>query len=263
MAVKLVAFDLDGTVLEAGQLIRDEVLAALRTLAGNGVLCSTATGRPFDFQEPLFDRYGIGAESGVLHALIGDEREIFLAEDGRFVPFVPWNDPLHERWQDRYPLAMEMLVATERESMRRGLPCHRLMPDEMAFTRGLPSLVYEDAVAAREIEAWIEEELRERELPLQTNRNVRLVQIFDIDVGKGKTLARLAEHLGVAHDEVLALGDSSNDYTMLDGRHGFRCATFANAEDELKEMVRRADGYVAPSPAGLGVVESFHHYGLL
>jgi HAD superfamily hydrolase (TIGR01484 family) len=263
MVLKLVAFDLDGTILEHGTLIRPEVIEALRTISGNGIACSTATGRQFAFQEPLFEEYGIGAGSGVLRALIGDEREIFLAEGGEWISLGAWNDPMKARWAERYPLAMEFIVQAEAESARRGFDVHRLHDDTVSFTRGLPSLVYETASEAREMEAWIEDLLREREVPLQTNRNVRLVQIFDIEVGKGKTLERLARHLGIANEDVLALGDSSNDYTMLNGRLGFRCATFDNAEDELKEMVRAANGYVAQAAAGLGVVESFRHYGLV
>jgi hypothetical protein len=41
---------------------------------------------------------------------------------------------------------------------------------------------------------------------------------------------------------------------MLDGRFGFKCATFANAEAKLKTMVTTAHGYVATQPSGLGVV---------
>jgi hypothetical protein len=45
---------------------------------------------------------------------------------------------------------------------------------------------------------------------------------------------------------------------MLDPRfnHGFRTATPANAEEELKQMVRAGHGYVASAEAGLGTVET-------
>jgi HAD superfamily hydrolase (TIGR01484 family) len=263
MGIRLVAFDLDGTILERGELIRDEVLAALRELSSRGIACVTATGRPYDFQVELFERYGIGATSGVLRGLIGDEREIFVNDGAVFQSLAAWNDPLHERWIGIFPVAMAMLAETERESARRGIAVHRLLTDELAFERGLPSLVYETAAEAEAIEQWILDQLAQRDLPLTTNRNVRLVQIFDRLVGKGPTLAYLASHLGIEADEVLALGDSSNDYSMLDGRLGFRCATFANAEGVLQAMVRKAGGHVSDAPAGLGVVDSFRAYGLL
>jgi HAD superfamily hydrolase (TIGR01484 family) len=263
MGIRLVAFDLDGTILERGELIRDEVLAALRDLSNRGVACVTATGRPYDFQAELFERYGIGAESGVLRGLIGDEREIFVNDGTAFRPLSSWNDPMRMRWIGVFPIAMDLLAETERESARRGLAVHRLLTDELAFERGLPSLVFETAAEAESIEQWILDQLAKRDLPLTTNRNVRLVQIFDRLVGKGPTLAHLASHLGIEPGEVLALGDSSNDYSMLDGRLGFKCATFDNAEDVLKVMVRNAGGHVSPHPAGFGVVDSFRAFGLL
>jgi hypothetical protein len=47
---------------------------------------------------------------------------------------------------------------------------------------------------------------------------------------------------------------------MLDPRfnHGFRTATPANAEEELKQLVRAGNGYVASAEAGLGTVEAIN-----
>lgn len=262
--IEAVAFDLDGTILEGGELIRDEVQEALRSMSARGIVCVTATGRPFEFQRDLFERTNLDVKSGVITGLICDEREIYLSNGSEYEPLASWNDLVRERWIDVYPVAMEMLVEAEQESARRGYPVRRLHLDEVSFSRGLPSLVFENPAEAIAIEQWIEDELAARDdHPLTTNRNVRLVQVFDRKVGKGLVLAELAKHLDIEREHLLALGDSSNDYTMLDGRFGFQCATFANAEDKLKAIVTTANGYVATASAGLGVVESFHAYGLL
>lgn len=262
--IRAVAFDLDGTILEQGTLIRDEVITALRSMSARGIVCVTATGRPFEFQRELFEAAAIGAGSGVITGLICDEREIYFDVDGQYQPHASWNNLVRERWIDVYPVAMEMLVEAEHESTRRGFEVRRLHLDDVSFSRGLPSLVFESPANAIAIESWIEQELAGRDdHPLTTNRNVRLVQVFDRKVGKGVVLAELAKHLGIEREHVLALGDSSNDYTMLDGRFGFQCATFDNAEDKLKGMVTSVGGYVAKAPAGLGVVEAFTAYGLL
>jgi hypothetical protein len=42
---------------------------------------------------------------------------------------------------------------------------------------------------------------------------------------------------------------------MLEGRFGFLAATVANADGEVKAMVRRGGGYVARAPLGAGVIE--------
>jgi hydroxymethylpyrimidine pyrophosphatase-like HAD family hydrolase len=84
---------------------------------------------------------------------------------------------------------------------------------------------------------------------------VRLVQIHDAAVGKGPVLAELARLWVIAPSEVLAIGDSHNDLSMLDGRLGFRSATVGNADGVIKEAVRRAGGSVASGHAGAGVLE--------
>jgi len=257
--IRMIAMDLDGTILENGELIRPEVIAALRTITERGVFCVTATGRQIAFQRELFRQYEMDVTTtGIMRALIGDEREVYLAEDGDYVPLLPWNEHIRELWAVRFPLAWDLLLEAQAEAESRGWTADVMQPAEIAEARGLPTLVLGEASEGAELCRWIQEQIEARGLPLQTNRNIRLVQVFDAAVGKGHALAQLADALGVPHDQVLAVGDSANDYTMLDGRlgYGFRTATLHNAEDELKEIVRAGGGYVATREAGLGTVEA-------
>lgn len=256
--IAMIAMDLDGTILEAGDHIRPEVIAAL---TAQGVRCVTATGRQANFQFELFARYEMDPVSGnIMRALIGDEREIFISRDGEYQSHNAWNDALRERWVGLFPMAWSLLNEAKAEAERRGWEIEHLQPEEIAFARGLPTLVCEDAMQGASLCLWIQEQIDARGLPLATNRNIRLVQIFDIQTGKGPALAELARMLGIPNNQVLAIGDSSNDYTMLDGRYGFgfRTATLGNAENELKEIVRTTGGYVAEANAGLGTVEAIN-----
>ena len=60
------------------------------------------------------------------------------------------------------------------------------------------------------------------------------LEVYSCDAGKGKTLAAFAEKLGVDIEDVIAVGDSDNDYTMIE-RAGLGLAV-ANACDALKEL---------------------------
>ncbi|HEU0163398.1 MAG TPA: HAD-IIB family hydrolase [Thermomicrobiales bacterium] len=251
--------DLDGTILEEGEQIRPEVIAALRRLSAQGVQCVTATGRQAAFQFGLFARYELDpASTGVMSGLIGDEREIYIARDGAYHPHTAWNDAVRARWVDLFPTAWSLLTEAKAEAESRGWQIELMQPAEIAAQRGLPTLVCADNIQGASLCLWIQEQIDARGLPLATNRNVRLVQIFDVLTGKGPALAELARELGIPNNQVLAVGDSSNDYTMLDGRYGFgfRTATLNNAEDELKAIVRETGGYVASANAGLGTVEA-------
>ena len=259
--IAMIAMDLDGTILEAGEVIRPEVIAALADLTARGVRCVTATGRQAAFQRDLFARYAMDmASTGIIQALIGDEREIFLGngETGQYEPHAAWNDALRARWVDLFPLAWGLLEDAKAEAISRGWAVEFLQTPEVAYERGLPTLVCEDAAQGASLCLWVQEQIDLRTLPLATNRNIRLVQAFDVQAGKGPALAELARVLGIPNGQVLAIGDSSNDYTMLDPRfnHGFRTATPSNAEEELKQLVRAGNGYVASAEAGLGTVET-------
>ncbi|MGC4107339.1 MAG: HAD hydrolase family protein [Thermomicrobiales bacterium] len=261
--IAMIAMDLDGTILEAGEVIRPEVIAALAALTARGVRCVTATGRQAAFQRELFARYEMDmASTGIIQALIGDEREIFLGtttSDG-YEPHAAWNDALRARWIDLFPIAWGLMEDAKAEAISRGWEVAFLQPADIAYERGLPTLDCGDAARGASLCLWVQEQIDLRKLPLATNRNIRLVQVFDVQAGKGPALAELARVLGIPNAQVLAIGDSSNDYTMLDPQfnHGFRTATPANAEDELKQLVRAGNGYVAAAEAGLGTVEAIN-----
>ena len=149
------------------------------------------------------------------------------------------------------------------------------------YERGLPTLTFKEAEHATAMRRWVADELHreaegggqregdEREgvkthapLRLSVNRNNRLVQFQDAAAGKGNVLRALSELWGIAPREVLACGDSANDYSMLDGRLGFRCGAPGNADEGIKAAVRGAGGYVAEERVGMGVLEVLRHFGL-
>ena len=149
------------------------------------------------------------------------------------------------------------------------------------YERGLPTLAFKDGEQATAMRKWVVGELQKEEdgggqregnervgvrthapLRLSVNRNNRLVQFQDAAAGKGNVLRALSELWGIAPGEVLACGDSANDYSMMDGRLGFRSGAPGNAEEGIKAAVRAAGGYVAEERIGLGVLEVLRHHGL-
>ena len=60
------------------------------------------------------------------------------------------------------------------------------------------------------------------------------LEVYSYDAGKGKTLAAFADKLGVDVADVIAVGDSDNDSTMIE-KAGLGLAV-ANACDALKEI---------------------------
>ena len=63
------------------------------------------------------------------------------------------------------------------------------------------------------------------------------LEIYSSDAGKGDTLVALADKLGVDIADVIAVGDSDNDFTMIK-KAGLGLAV-ANACDALKEIANQ------------------------
>jgi HAD superfamily hydrolase (TIGR01484 family) len=258
--IRMVALDLDGTILEAGATITSEVLTALATLQANGVICVTATGRPLDFQLDLLERHGVGPATGRFRALIADEREIHLLGEQQqgtaaYHPHEEWNAVIRKRWDSLLDEALQWLEVLAEEAARRDWAT-RMYDRTVIARRGLASLWFEQPRHAAELRAWLTERLAAAGSELVSNRNIRLVQVIDRLAGKGNVLSTLADLCGISADQVLAIGDSSNDTAMLDGTFGFRAATPGNADPEVKAAVRHAGGYVARATVGAGVIEA-------
>ena len=73
---------------------------------------------------------------------------------------------------------------------------------------------------------------------------------------KGAALGEIAVLENRPRDQIFAVGDGPNDLSMLDGNVAAWCATVANADPNVIEQVRRANGYVAEASFAKGVIEA-------
>lgn len=56
------------------------------------------------------------------------------------------------------------------------------------------------------------------------------------DAGKGAALRQVAEHMGLAREQVMAVGDAGNDISMLE--YAFHSVAMGNATDEVRAVCR-------------------------
>src|SRR5262249_37498292 len=73
---------------------------------------------------------------------------------------------------------------------------------------------------------------------------------------KGTALAEICRRLKIKPQEVFAIGDWLNDLPMLDVAHARWLAAPANAIDEVKQTVRRQNGFVSELRHGFGVADA-------
>ena len=76
--MKLVALDLDGTLLNRGGTIAEETLSEMHRLYQKGVYIAIATGRPYKDTIRFLTDNGLHPEDGYPYALVCNEREIYF-----------------------------------------------------------------------------------------------------------------------------------------------------------------------------------------
>lgn len=228
MTIKLLALDLDGTLFTDDLIISARARRAIKAAQERGVLVTLATGRMFTAASK------IAADLGLVAPLICYQGA--LVRDG------VTGQVLYHQTVPRV-LSHEIIAATA----QRGLHLNVYMDDHLYVSAlsegaryysqinyGLTLNVVGDlhswldaqggreptklviVTPAEETDSVLEEFTRLYRDRLQvTKSHPRFTEFTNIECSKGKALAFLASHLGVAREEVMAIGDGHNDLDML------------------------------------------------
>ncbi|MCM1438573.1 MAG: Cof-type HAD-IIB family hydrolase [Roseburia sp.] len=253
--IKLIASDLDGTLLPPSKIMPHETFELIEKMHGRGILFAPASGRQLPNLKKLFapvlDKIAIIAENGGLVWLGGEI--IFCnptpADDALralkairgcegLYPVVSCADCAY--YEDGYPRFVEILKRSY-SSERRVDNLKKVIGAEKVIKIS----VWDDLPAA---------EHGGKILPPQLTGLRAMVSGYDwLDVSaahanKGRALKALMARLGVLKDECAAFGDHMNDCEMLEAS-GHPYVT-ANAYPPLKRLI----GEEIPSNADFGVI---------
>jgi hypothetical protein len=223
--IRLLALDLDGTLMDDDMVIRSgRVRRTIPAAQARGVVVTLATGRMFDFTLPFARELGItaplicyqggliqSADSGVpLYRATMEPslmREVLEWQAQRGYHFVLYAGDdvfLDER---RHPKTFYRHMLGERLVWVDDLSSVLEQHDPVKF------LVFVEPHEANHVEA----ELRQRFDGLMelTRSHAIIIEGNPLGVSKGDALRRLAAHLDVPQAEVMAVGDQDNDISMI------------------------------------------------
>lgn len=252
--IRLLAIDLDGTLLDSRGQVPPANLAALRAAAAQGVRIVIATGRSFpfalpvvqDLPEPLTLIVHNGAiartragETLVRRLLPLDVARGILAATEPWRPSttlifdrpnagqtvydrMDWSHPNRSGFRKRNS-DLIMAVATLEEALVED-------PVQVAFN-GEVGLMREVLAHLAQLDAARSLSISLTEYP---RRDFSLIDVCAAGTTKGTTLARIAKHLDIARDDVMAVGDNHNDRDML--TWAGTGVVMGNAEPELLDM---------------------------
>ena len=252
---KLIAIDLDGTLLDDQKNIPEKNIEAIRRAVSQGVHVMLATGRPYRAAQWVFERLGIGEGLILSQAggLVSTYPECKTVYSGRHDPaFIRELAEFCEEHQfffhcmaisDYYFLHDgPMADLTARYFGYRGIETTLETMLQMNFGKA-------NVITPAEITPNAAKLLKERfggrvEIAVS---DACVTDLTPLGVDKASALLAAAEALGVRQEEIIAIGDTDNDTPMI------RTAGLGVCMANGVEGAKAAADYIAPSNNEAGV----------
>lgn len=269
--VRMIAFDLDGTLLTTDKRLTDETRRTLEQAAKRGILLVPATGRPLT---------GMPAEvlgiAGVRYAITANGARVVSAEDGKILreklisvekarkvlDIYGEYDTLREIYYD----GQGYMEARQMEQLDHYVPdpnmakymrnTRKCVPDLMEKfrqeNRAMDKVQAVFACAGEKEQAF--RRIREMEGVEATGALSYNIEVTAGGINKGEALLWLAGELGIDREEILAFGDGANDADMI------RAAGIGAAMEVSVPEVRAAADILAGSNDEDGVARAVQRY---
>jgi Cof subfamily protein (haloacid dehalogenase superfamily) len=270
-SLRLIAVDIDGTLLNPEFHISETDLAALRNAHRQGIEVILVTGRRYTFALPIaqqlgFDLWLICSNGAVTRSLAGEtfhrdmlpqqtcldlcsamqefrgQTVLTFDKDGRgaiVLENLKYLEGSIQRWLEKNMEYIDFVVPIE----------NALTTDPVQAMFCGPVALMHQALQA----------LDRTKLPITVlrteypGRDLSIVDVLNAGCSKGHALERWANHRGITRDQVMAVGDNYNDVEML--AFAGRPFIMENASEEL-----RGRGWtVTRSNAESGVAAAIEH----
>ncbi len=247
MRYKLLALDLDDTLLNEEYKISQNNIEALQRAAKAGVIITIATGRMFRSALPFARQLAVDVpiityHGALIKKAVGEE--------------VIWHRPV----------PLEIAEEITRYAVKKGYHMNLFINDrlyaaeENKYTRYYQSITDVGLKTVGDVSAFLEgekvpptkmnilsfdENMEDivKDITDKFGKRVTVTQsrphfleVTHLEATKGKALKHLAEEAGIKREEVAAIGDSLNDVDMLE--YAGCGVAVANAREEVKEVAQ-------------------------
>jgi Cof subfamily protein (haloacid dehalogenase superfamily) len=251
-AIRLLAVDIDGTLLNPEFHVSPADLAAMQRAHQEGVEVMLVTGRRHAFAMPIaqqlgFDFWLISSNGAVTRSMAGEtfHRDMLPAAtcrnlcgamrefrgntvltfdtEAKGAIVLEHMDDLNasiQRWLEKNIQFIEFVIPIE-EALTRD-------PVQAMFCGTIPHMhAALEALSASGLENQIT--VLRTEYPV---RDLLMIDVLNRDCSKGTAVARWAQHRGIPREQIMAIGDNYNDIEML----AFAGLPFimGNASEELR-----------------------------
>jgi Cof subfamily protein (haloacid dehalogenase superfamily) len=265
--IRLVAIDLDGTLLNPQSEVTERTDKALRAVLEKGITVIFATGKTYTAVAPLVERFGVKTPCICVQGLV------VYNGDGKIMHQQTLNPAAARQVityaEDRGFSALlysgsRILMKARNEEVERTLfiRYHEPVPEVVGALQNVLESVPVNKIALvgepRAVKAlrW--------QLNAQIGSTVRLMQagvpqmveVLPPGTSKGTALKALLKELKVDPEHVLAIGDAENDLEMI------QLAGIGVAMGQAEQRVKDAADFVVASNAEDGAAEALERFAL-
>ena len=270
--IKLIALDLDGTLLNSDKQLSDENAAALARAAEEGVEIVPATGRfyrgmPQIIRDLPYVNYVISVNGAQVYD-VKNRKTVCSSE-------IPWEravsvmekldtiDVIYDCYQDGWGWMTQELY-DKAEQYAANIHSLKMIKELRTPVFELKQTLKERARGVQKIQIFFRDmKLRNdmlKVLPLEfsdlvvTTSIVNNIEINSRQATKGIALKKLAEYLDIPISQTMAFGDDTNDITMLEE------AGIGVAMGNAYEEVRQAADYITTDCNESGAANAIKHF---
>jgi Cof subfamily protein (haloacid dehalogenase superfamily) len=229
--IRMVATDLDGTLLRADNTVSARTRAALRSAADAGLLVAFVTGRPPRWLDEVVETTGhlgvaVGANGAVLydlesatilrmHHLHPDALAEISADLRAAFPDVHFAAEYGDSFAAEPGYVHEWAINPRVDRNGRPIPPPLVADLDTVISRPAVKFLAKDRAADVDDFLIVADEVIADRASVTHSSSFGLLEIAAPGVTKASGLAELAENRGIKAEEVAAIGDMPNDIPML------------------------------------------------
>lgn len=246
--IKLIAIDLDGTLLNRQKELSAENINAVRAAADAGVTIVICTGRPKSGTKPFFEQIGLSENEFLI---LNNGCSVYQSKDWQLIQSaqISLTDVanLHKLCQD-YP-GVDLTLTAEKDYyvVANQVPALVQYDGDLVFTKVKATsietlkqkndLIFQAMYMGEEtlldqFEADVREKLDQDYSVVRSQDYI--LEVMPKQVTKASALKALAEHLQIDQSQVMAIGDAANDLEMI--TYAGLGIAMGNASQEIKDI---------------------------
>ncbi|WAA12722.1 sugar-phosphatase [Fervidibacillus halotolerans] len=244
---KLIAIDIDGTLINDEHEVTEEVYTAIQLARAQGVKVVLCTGRPIGGVEPYIERLQLNEKDDFVITYNGaliqntNTKEVVSQQSLNYDDLkriyelsIELNSPMHFFDTERmYTPNKDISKYTIYETSITKVPLHYRTISEIPKDIVIPKIMLiDEPEKLKKTIAAIPDSIRENYALVQSMPF--FYEILHKNVSKGNAVKQLAELLNIRREEVMAIGDNGNDFSMIE--YAGCGVAMENAIPELKQI---------------------------